>query len=264
MTQTKTVLITGAGSGIGRALALEAARRGHRTLLAGRRAAPLAETAALIAEAAPEAAAATPVIADITTPEGRAALTRAAASGLDILINNAGTLSAGRLCDQSDMAVEAMIRTNLIAPVLLTRDLLPALSQARGRVVNVGSVFGDIAFPYFTVYSATKFGLRGFSDGLRRELAAQGVAVTHIAPRATQTAAKDEFDAFIEPFGMKLDNADWIAHRAWNAIDRGKRSLLPSFSERFFVLLQNHAPKLIDRALGKQAASPAAQRALNT
>lgn len=263
MTQTKTVLITGAGSGIGRALALEAARLGHRTLLAGRRAAPLAETAALIAEAAPEAAA-TPVIADITTPEGRAALVEAAATGLDVLINNAGTLSAGRLRDQSDAAIEAMIRTNLIAPVLLTRDLLPALSQARGRVVNVGSVFGDIAFPYFTVYSATKFGLRGFSDGLRRELAAQGVAVTHIAPRATRTAAKDEFDAFIEPFGMKLDNADWIAHRAWNAIERGKRSLLPSFSERFFVLLQNHAPKLVDRALGKQAASPAAQRALNT
>ncbi|MDZ4095276.1 MAG: SDR family NAD(P)-dependent oxidoreductase [Paracoccaceae bacterium] len=247
MTAQKTVLITGAGSGIGRALAIEAAKRGHALILCGRRAASLGETAALTE--GPTRV----VLADVTTPGGRAALEVATRDGLDILINNAGTLSVGHLGDQNDAAIETMVCTNLTAPILLTRDLLPALRARQGRVVNIGSVFGDIAYPFFATYSATKFGLRGFSDALRREMSGQGISVTYIAPRATHTAAETAFGALIGPMQMTLDSPEVVAKQAWNAIARGKRESFPKGKERFFVTVQRLFPRVIDASVGAQA-----------
>ena len=121
-----TVLITGAGSGIGRALAQEAARRGYAPILAGRRPEPLEETALTLPVEARI------VVADILTPEGRAALAAAAGDRLDVLINNAGTVEVGPLAGQEDAALARLIETNLTAPILLTRDLLPALRRREG------------------------------------------------------------------------------------------------------------------------------------
>lgn len=228
-------------------MAVEAAARGHALILAGRRTGPLEETAALLGTPARV------VLADVTTPGGRAALEVATRSGLDILINNAGVLSVGHLGDQTDAAIDAMICTNLTAPVLLTRDLLPALRARGGRVVNIGSVFGDIAYPFFATYSATKFGLRGFSDALRREMSGQGVAVTYIAPRATHTAAEDAFGVLVGPMQMTLDSAETVAKQAWDAITRGKRESFPKGKERFFVTVQRLFPRLVDGSVGAQA-----------
>jgi short-subunit dehydrogenase len=248
MTYRKTVLITGAGSGIGRALAVEGARLGFDLILVGRTEAKLAATAALIPDSAIRI-----LTADVTTPQGRALITKAAGARLDILINNAGTLSVGHLSDMDDEALERMISTNLSAPISLTRDLLPTLKNAGGRIVNVGSVFGDIAYPFFAGYSATKFGLRGFSDAIRRELSGSGIGVTYVAPRATHTAAESEFSALIEPMQMTLDSADRVAAQAWAAILSGQRESFPKGKERFFVKVQRLFPSLIDKSVGAQA-----------
>lgn len=247
------VLITGAGSGIGRALAQEAARRGHRLILVGRRPAPLHETADLLGRTDTLC-----LSADIATPEGRAAIvaTVALAGGLDILINNAGSVASGPISAVGDGELEQLIRTNVIAPIALSRELLPFLAERRGQVVNVGSVFGDIAFPFFSLYSTTKFAIRGFSEALRRELAPRGIAVTYLAPRGTKTGAADNFDALVGPMGMKLDAPETVAVRAWKAIGRRARSQYPKTAERFFVALQRLCPGLIDRALSKLAADP--------
>ncbi len=254
----RTALVTGASSGIGRALAIEAARRGHALILVGRREDELAETRRL----AGSAPACRIVAADVTTAHGRAAIVAAAGPSLDILINNAGTLAVGPLERLEDEEIRRMTDTNLAAPMALTRDLLPALRAAGGRVVNVGSVFGDIAYPYFAAYSATKFGLRGFSDALRRELWGQGVGVTYIAPRATRTGATGAFAALVEPMKMTLDAPETVARQAWDAIDKGRREAFPRGAERFFVRLQRLFPSLIDRSVGAQAASPAVRAAL--
>ena len=248
MTHTKTVLITGAGSGIGRALAIEGARLGFDLILVGRTQNKLDGTAALIPDAKT-----TTLSADITTAEGRAAIKDAAGNGLDILINNAGTLAVGHLSDMSDAALERMISTNLCAPIALTRDLLPALKAKAGRVVNVGSVFGDIAYPFFAGYSATKFGLRGFSDAIRRELSGTGVSVTYIAPRTTHTAAEEQFSALIEPMQITIDKVERVASQAWDAILSGKRESFPKGKERFFVKIQRLFPSVIDKFVGAQA-----------
>lgn len=247
----KRILITGAGSGIGRALAVEGARRGHRVLLAGRRADPLHETAAVCAGGAQV------VVADVTTSEGRAALVSAAGPHLDVLINNAGVQAVGHLSAQDDDAIVAMVTTNLTAPILLIRDLLPALEAAGGRVVNIGSVFGDIAYPFFAAYSATKFGLRGLSDALRRELSGRGIGVTWIAPRATRTDAEAAFGHLVGPMKMALDSPEAVARNAWDAIEAGRRAAYPRGRERFFVAVQRLFPGLIDRSVGAQARDPA-------
>jgi len=257
MTQNKTVLITGAGSGIGRALAIMGARLGYGLILVGRTESTLSETA--------EACDSTKlrlVVADVTSAKGRALIVDEAGQSLDILINNAGTLSVGHFHDMSDADLERMTATNLLAPMALTRDLLPALEKAQGRIANIGSVFGDIGFPFFTGYSATKFGLRGFSDAIRRELSGRGIGVTYIAPRATHTAAESAFSRLTGPLGIKFDTVETVAIQAWNAIHKGKRESFPKSKDRLFVKIQRLFPTLIDKSVGAQARHPKTLAAL--
>ena len=257
--KTPVALITGAGSGIGRALAIDAAQLGYDLILVGRRQAQLDETASLLAAGKVHL-----VPADITTPEGRAAIVTAAGERLDILVNNAGRLVVGRLTDLDDEDIAQTVGTNVSAPVQLTRDLVPALSRAQGRIVNIGSMFGMIAFPYFSTYSATKFAMRGLSDSLRRELSEFGIKVTYVAPRATCTPAQGAFAHLVEPFGMVLDTPERVASRVWAGITAGRKTIYPGFSERVFALLQALAPSLIDIALTHKAGTARAQEALNS
>ena len=259
MRNAGTVLITGAGTGIGRALAVEASSKGFNLILVGRTQATLAQTLADC-----DAERTRLVVADVTTAEGRAAISAAVTGPLDVLINNAGTLRVGHLADMSDSDLEDMTRTNLTAPMALTRELLPSLRAASGRIVNIGSVFGDIAYPFFAGYSATKFGLRGFSDAIRRELSGTGIGVTYIAPRATRTAAESAFSALIEPLAMTLDSAESVAAQAWDAILKGKRESFPKGKERFFVKVQRLFPALVDKSVGAQARDPKTLAALET
>ncbi len=257
MSTKKTVLITGAGSGIGRAMAIEGARRGYALILTGRTVANLEATRDMTG-----AGDVTLVPGDVTTREGRAAMVAATGGRLDILINNAGVLAVGHLRDLDDDRLNRVVATNLIAPMAVARDLLPSLEAVQGRVVNVGSVFGDIAYPFFAAYSATKFGLRGFSDALRRELSGRGVGVTYIAPRATQTAAEAEFAALVEPMDMTMDTPARVATQAWDAIEAGRRESFPRGKERLFVKIQRLFPSIIDKAVGAQARDPKTLRAL--
>lgn len=253
----QTVLITGAGTGIGRALAVEADRLGHRVILVGRRPQPLADLAAGLRDA-------TVLPADVTTPPGRGLIAATVAqTGLDILINNAGVVPSGALGAATDDEIAAALALNVAAPIALTRDLLDSLTASRGQVVNMGSVFGEIAFPYFATYSASKFALRGFSDALRRELAPRGIAVTYVAPRATRTDAAQGFDRLVRPMAMTLDAPEAVAAHAWRAITARKREQLPPTRERLFVALQRLRPALIDRALIRLARDPAVIAAAN-
>ena len=253
----KMVLITGAGTDIGRALAVEADRRGHRPILVGRGPPPLAELASGLRRASV-------LPADVTTRQGRALIAASVAqTGLDILINNAGVVPSGAIGTTMDDEIAAALALNVAAPIALTRDLLDSLIVSRGQVVNMGSVFGDIAFPFFAIYSASKFALRGFSDALRRELSPQGVAVTYVAPRATRTDAAQGFDRLVGPMAMTLDAPEAVAAHAWRAITARRREQLPPTRERLFAALQRLRPALIDRALIRLARDPAVIAAAN-
>lgn len=248
----KTILVTGAGSGIGRALATALSQQGAKLVLADLNAEGLDETRKGLANAD----ASTCVTGDITQADTRTAIATAAQDtfgGLDMVINNAGVVAVGPLAEADDQGLELMVRVNLLAPMQLIRDLLPLLEKsASPTIVNVGSMFGDIAFPLFAGYSATKFGVRGLSDALRRELAPKGVRVLYVAPRAAKTGATQAFEHLIEPMQMKLDEPEVVAANVVGAIRSGARSSYPRGPERLFVFIQRVLPKVIDNALIKQ------------
>src|SRR5258708_13214030 len=203
--EQKRVLITGAGCGIGRALAVEAVQRGMVVALCGRRETALEATGALLGRESQHLI----IPADITNPQDRRRIVEIISDqweALDVLVNNAGVVEGGALEKFDDEAITRTFFTNVVAPMALTRDLMPLLVAARpSSVVNIGSVFGDIAYPQFSGYSASKFALRGFSNALRREWKQAGIGVTYAAPRATRTAAAVAFDDLIARANMTVD-----------------------------------------------------------
>jgi short-subunit dehydrogenase len=247
----KHAIITGAGSGIGRALAMEAAERGVRLALVGRRREALQQT--LLKLPGTEHFV---YSADLTRAADRTALMEAVAlrwGGLDMLVNNAGIVPVGPFAQSTDAELYAAVETNLLAPMALSRLAIPLLRRGKGaRIVNIGSVLGDIPYPLFAAYSASKAGLRGFSIALRRELAPLGIGVTYAAPRATRTAASQPLHALIEPFRMKLDSPHAVATAVWKAVAREADSIYPAGQERLFVLIQRLLPRLVDRSIARQ------------
>lgn len=252
--KNKIVLITGAGSGIGRQLAVEAARRGMTVALIGRRAEALRETLDMLEPQRSHVA----LPGDITNPGTRIALKHYIAEWrgrLDVLVNNAGMIAVGPLSRTGDADLERIMMTNVIAPAALIRELMPLLHKAApSRIVNVGSMFGDIAYPLFGAYSASKFGLRGLSMALRRELKEFGIGVTYAAPRATNTDAVGGFAQLIEPMRMRVDDPAKVARDIWAAVARDADSVYAKGPERLFVLVQRLFPQLVDRSLAIQMA----------
>ena len=170
-------------------------------------------------------------------------------------MNNAGIVPVGPLGAATDDELRAVLETNLLAPMAMVRDALPLLKMSNGaRVVNIGSVFGDIPYPLFAPYSATKAGLRGFSIALRRELAPLGIGVTYAAPRATKTPASRSMTSLIEPFEMKFDSPEAVAKFVWNAVAKEANAIYPAGPERLYVLMQRLFPGVIDKAVAKQFA----------
>ena len=251
--EQKLVLVTGAGSGIGRALCIEAAQRGMAVALCGRRQDALEATAALLGASASHFI----IPADITRPEDRRRIVDRIGNergSLDILINNAGIIEGGPLETFDDDALARTFQTNIIAPMALTRDLMSLLAAAKpSRVVNVGSIFGDIGYPEFTCYSATKFALRGFSIALRREWKKQGIDVTYAAPRATQTDAAAAFAGLIAKTKMNMDTPERVARQIWRAVASGHDSVYAPVPEKVYVLVQRLFPRVIDWSLSRKS-----------
>ena len=184
-------IITGAGQGIGRALALEFGRRGGHLLLVGRQDATLSETARLVASAGGTAIV---LVEDLTQPGAVGRIADAVASWdvVDLLVNNAGNVRAGRLELTSDADVHSMIDLNLTAPILLTKAVLPALRRAGTErdsiLLNIASGIALVGMPFYSIYAATKSGIAHFGESLRRELIGSGVHVATVYPGATDTA----------------------------------------------------------------------------
>lgn len=189
----RRALVTGAGSGIGRAITLELADRECSLALVGRRPGPLEEVADLVRERGGRAWVVTADLGLEGEPERAVAESVQALGGLDVLVNNAGNVSAGSLDEDIGVSdIYAMVRLNLLAPILATRAALPHLREAgaahgQAAILGIASGAALVGMPYYSVYAGTKAGLARFDEALRRELIGSGIHVATSYPGATET-----------------------------------------------------------------------------
>jgi NAD(P)-dependent dehydrogenase (short-subunit alcohol dehydrogenase family) len=170
------VVVTGAGSGIGRATARAFAAAGAQVVSVGRRLEPLVATGA-----------GEPLVADVADADRIVEFVRSRYGRLDVLVNNAGIVRGGPLGSITSADVSAVLATNLVAPVMLTQAALPLLVDSRGVVVNVSTAVGQRAWPGSSVYAASKAALDTLTRSWAVELAPRGVRVVAVAPGAIET-----------------------------------------------------------------------------
>lgn len=251
--QGKTVLLTGASGGIGQAIAQQLAAAGARLLLVARNTTRLATLQAELVAKYP--ADHQIFSADLTQSQDRQDLLAFVRDlqGIDILVNNAGISQFG-LVAQQDYATQ--LNTNLLMPMLLTQTLLPELQRkAEAMIVNVGSAFGSIGYPGFSGYSASKFGLRGFTEALKRELSDSPVQVLYFAPRATDTAINsDAVVAMNQELGNRSDSPQRVATALLQQIQQGQARRFVGWPEQLFVRVNAIFPGIVDKALAAKLA----------
>lgn len=248
------IVITGAGGGIGRALTAELAARGARLCQLVREGDPA------LTDANQERAKAGESFSwacDLTRADQRERAVNAVErywGGTDVLINLAGVLDFRAFQEEDPAMLQRMIQVNVEAPMQLARAFLTGmLERGHGRIVNVGSMFGSIGFPFFAAYSATKFALRGYSQALRRELAGSGVGVTYVSPRAVNTPLNPPVVHEMASRGMmRMDEPGPVAKAIVRAIERERSESYLGFPESLFARINAVFPGLVDLALSKQ------------
>lgn len=181
------MVVTGASSGIGRAVALEAARAGFAIVAIARRGPMLDEVSQAIHAAG---GLCTPLATDVRLANAAAAIVSTAIQRygrIDVIVHAAGTAAAGNLLAQSDAQLTEQWETHVLAPLRLTREALPALRAARGHIFLFGSGVASVPAPGLGAYPTAKAAVRAMAAQLRRELRSEGIAVTYVDPGAVDT-----------------------------------------------------------------------------
>jgi short-subunit dehydrogenase len=242
------VLLTGATGGLGQAIARGFAARGASLILTGRREDVLEPLARELA--------ARSVVCDLGEREQVNRLVREAGQ-VDVLVANAALPASGWLSELTPEQVDRMLEVNLRAPIALARALVPAMiDRRRGHMVFISSLAGKAASPASSMYSATKFGLRGFALGLREDLRTHGVGVSVVAPGFIRDAGMFA-DAHVRlpPFVRTRSPSD-VADAVIRAVERNRAEVeVAPLSLRLGASFASLAPALaatVSRRLGSE------------
>jgi len=252
-----TVLISGASSGIGEASARLFGREGYRVYLAARRVDLLQAIAEEIKLTGGEA---TPVPADLDDLEAIQSLVetvQAEAGSIDILFNNAGIGRMDwlqRLDPRED--IEAQINVNLIGLIELTQAVIPGMIERRsGHIINMASMAGFVGLPTYSIYAASKFGVRGFSEALRREVAVHNIKVSVIYPGGVangfaRKARIKRKTGITTPSWLRLSDED-VASAVLRLVHRPRPVMMIPWQMRVAAWLNNIFPGVLDWGIEK-------------
>jgi short-subunit dehydrogenase len=249
----KKALVSGASSGIGRAIALRLAREGADLFLVDIDERGLAETAA---EARASGVTVVTRRCDLAQPQDVSSAVAEVLdswNGVDILINNAGITYYGKTERMADDHWDKLLRINLLSHVQFTRELLPSLlEREEAHVLNVCSVLGLIGMPKVAAYCTSKFGMVGFSESLRNEYGRIGLGVTALCPGFVRTnlftnaPLEEEVEEHKAPPRLVTTTPERVASAAVKAIYRNRRLVVMEPLARFLYAVKRFAPWMMD------------------
>lgn len=256
--KSRVALVTGASAGIGAAIARSLARRGWNLVLAARRMDLLHELAQELS-ASVEGPRFLPLrmdVADLDSISSGVAAVQGEFSHLDVLVNNSGVGSLDWHENHDPVAdIAASVQVNLLGAMQLTRAVLPGmLERGTGHIINIASVASWVGLPMYSVYAATKFGLRGYSEALRREVEPRGVRVSVVYPGPVRTgfaagSAASRRKRLRTPGFLTLD-PEAVGEAVARLAERPRRSLVIPGVMRPLIWLNVLLPGLVDWAVG--------------
>jgi short-subunit dehydrogenase len=249
----KTVLLTGATGGLGRAIAEALVGRGATLVLSSRKADELIDLAASLPGSDHRI-----VVADLAL-EGAAVRALEEAGDVEVLVANAALPASGRLDSFSQEEIGRALRVNLESPVRMARELVPRLvERGSGHLVFLSSISGKAATARASLYAATKFGLRGFAFCLRDDLRGTGVGVSVISPGTIREAGMFADSGVSAPAAIGTGRPRHVAAAVVRAIgrDRGEITVAP-LRQRALSRVAINAPELSGRIAGRKAAQVA-------
>ena len=257
----QAVLITGASSGIGAALAREFAREGAHTVLVARRAERIESLAAALTAGGRRAVAVAGDVSRDGDLERAVDVARREFGRLDAAVANAGILAKGQLLHLTMDTYRKQLETNTFGAIRTVMAALPALQETHGRIVLIGSLFGMVSVPEFTPYCMSKFALNGLCDGLRHELAPYAVSVTEVMCGFVDTEIYNNAPLRRAPPKWMALTADQAARQIVSAAYGRKRCRVIPWPARMAIFLQRHFPRVvylaIDRAFRNATRLPA-------
>lgn len=250
MQPNQVCLLTGATGGIGQAVARLLDSQGYQLILHGRNELKLDTLKKSLVGNHHI------ISGDLSDAEVRKALIDEAFTDREhqptLLINNAGVSQFKPFDEMMSHDVTSLISTNLVSTIDFTRLFLNKVNGA-STIINVGSAFGAIGYPGYSLYCASKFGLKGFTEALMRELIDTEHRVCYFAPRATKTNINTRnVERMNNALGNHADSPEFVAQEMLKLINSNKRRKTVGWPEKLFSRINGCFPEIVDKAINKQ------------
>lgn len=261
----KYCLITGASGGIGSAISHALSKEGYTLILQGRNEEKLLNLKNTLSTDS------FVLLGDLTNGEDRNKILMSAFNigHIDLLVNCAGTSCFSPLDAMENNAVEQLINLNLTAQILFTQRFISELTHRQSHsnnaidnkttplgqstIINVGSALGFIGHPGYSIYCASKFGFRGFTESLARELSDSNIRVAFFAPRATETSFNsDEVNALNNALGNNIDPPAYVAKEFMSLLSSKRKQKVVGWPEKLFARINGAFPEIVDMAMASK------------